>query len=88
MTFPVAKVAVDIALDREFDYLIPKDLKDTVKLGSRVSVPFSGRRRTGYVVGLAERSSVDGLKSVVSTDGESAFLDDNLLEIVRWMADY
>ncbi len=48
----IAKVAVDLSLDREFDYLIPDELISTVEIGSRVSVPFGHRPVDGIVLGL------------------------------------
>ena len=50
----VAKVIVDLALDKEFDYLIPEHLADRIKVGTMVSVPFGRSRREGYVLSLAE----------------------------------
>ncbi len=40
----IAKVIVDISLDKEFDYAIPEGM--AVLIGSRGSVPF-GHRTTG-----------------------------------------
>ena len=84
----IAKVAVDIALDKEFDYMIPDELAQRLRLGSRVTVPFGRRTKTGYVIGISDRSDVKGLKAIVSIVGESTFLDESLLELVRWMSDY
>jgi primosomal protein N' (replication factor Y) len=49
----IAKVVVDLALDREFDYRIPAALAGQVRVGSRVRVPLGRRLAQGYVVGLA-----------------------------------
>ena len=81
----IAKVVVDITLDREFDYLIPSSLKDSVCLGSRVIVPFGKSRTTGYVVGLAEESSRKDLKKIISLSGEKPFIDEKMLKLARWM---
>ena len=51
------QVLVDVPLfhlDRPFTYRVPAALLDDVHLGSRVKVPFGGRRRVdGWVVGRA-----------------------------------
>src|SRR5947209_7045744 len=52
----IAKVVVDLALDREFDYRIPPHLAAAVHIGSRVTVPFGRRNAQGYVVGIADSS--------------------------------
>jgi len=36
----IARVVVDLSLDREFDYLIPEQWHGRVEVGSRVRVPF------------------------------------------------
>jgi primosomal protein N' (replication factor Y) (superfamily II helicase) len=51
----IAKIITDLALDREFDYLIPAELGDRVRIGSVVRVPFGRRRARGFVTGLADR---------------------------------
>ena len=66
-----AQVIVDIAhsqVDRIFEYSCP----DTLSVGSRVKVPFGGRIIDGFVIGLAETSSVppEKIKRVYSVFDE------------------
>ncbi|MDR0932528.1 MAG: primosomal protein N' [Victivallales bacterium] len=85
----VAKVIVDIALDKEFDYEIPIELQGRVKVGTMVSVPFGNSRRDGYVLSLAENSSFDGkLKSLLGICGDRAHVPEQLVTLGRWMAEY
>ena len=84
----VAKVVADIALDREFDYLIPDELRNVVRHGSRVFIPFGRSRRVGYVVGFADDSDHPRLKPILSVVGEKPFLDRRMLKLVRWVGDY
>ncbi len=84
----IAKVVVDIAADREFDYLIPGALTGQVKLGSRVKVSFGSRQTQGYVVGLAEESDRTELKSIESLVGDKPYIEESLIKLARWMADY
>lgn len=88
MASPIAKVVVDLALDREFDYRIPASLTDQVRPGSRVIVPFGRRLAQGYVVGLADRSDRPHLKEIRSLVTKVPLLTDRLLELTRWMARY
>ncbi|MCF7908773.1 MAG: hypothetical protein K9L86_07895 [Candidatus Omnitrophica bacterium] len=59
----IAKVALPIFLDKEFDYSFSSKLD--LKRGVRVLVDFRGRKRIGLVVGLADESRVKKLKDVV-----------------------
>ena len=52
----VLKVAVNVPLSREFDYLPPT--KGTAAAGSRVRVPFGRRQQIGLVLGEAASSDV------------------------------
>ena len=55
-----AKVIVDInipTLDRLFDYIIPQDDIETLKIGMRVIVPFGAQTRLGYVIDITNTSS-------------------------------
>jgi primosomal protein N' (replication factor Y) len=86
----IAKVVVDLALDREFDYRIPAVLAGQVHVGSRVRVPFGQRLAQGYVVGLADASKFDParLKEIGEVIGKKPLLGDNILELTRWMGRY
>ena len=59
-----ADVAVDItarALDKPFQYEIPRELEDEVEEGSIVEAPFGNGNRfiTGYVLSLSEKPKID-----------------------------
>jgi primosomal protein N' (replication factor Y) (superfamily II helicase) len=84
----IAKVVVDLALDREFDYRIPPSLAGVVAIGSRVAVPFGRTRAQGYVVGLADSSPHPHLKEIGEVVGKKPLLSDKILELTRWMAKY
>ena len=84
----IAKVVVDLSLDREFDYRIPAALAGQVHIGSRVTVPFGSRTAQGYVVGLAENSPHAKLKEISALLSKKPLLGDKILELTRWMAKY
>jgi len=84
----IAKVAVDLSLDREFDYLIPEPLRPLVEIGSRVEVPFRSRMVTGFVVGFAEQSAFDDLKPISKVLGEKSLVNETVMELARWMSAY
>jgi primosomal protein N' (replication factor Y) len=84
----IAKVVVDVAVDREFDYRVPAALAATVKIGSRVNVSFGPRHTQGYVVGLVDSSERAELKPVESVVGAKPYIDETMLKLARWMAEY
>ena len=88
MKAAIAKIVVDIALDREFDYRIPAHLAAIIRVGSRVNVPFGSRTTQGYVVGLAESSPHPQLKEIGDVVSKQPLLTDKILELTRWMGRY
>ena len=84
----IARVVVDLALDREFDYRIPSHLADEVQIGSRVAVPFGRTTAQGYVVGLADNSQYPHLKEIGEVVGKKPLLGDKILDLTRWMGKY
>ncbi|HMP76315.1 MAG TPA: primosomal protein N' [Kiritimatiellia bacterium] len=84
----IARVVVDLSLDREFDYLVPDELADAVRVGSRVAIPFGRREAHGYVVAFAESSTFSGLKPIRSVVGKKPLVEENILNLARWIADY
>ena len=84
----VARILTELALDREFDYLIPPELAASVRIGSVVRVPFGRRRARGFVTGLLDRSDFPDLKSIESVAGDLPLFDERMLRLARWIADY
>ena len=92
MPMRVAKIAVSAAtysIDRPFDYLIPEELSDSVLVGTRVMVPFGrgNRRSEGIVIGFAEDSEWDNLKSVERVLDERPVLDEEQLKLAFFIRD-
>jgi len=85
-----ARVAVDIALDKEFDYLVPDSLATDVKIGSRVRVPFGRRHLTATVLGLSPTSAHGKCKEIadVMGKGKPPEMDPPLIELAQWIARY
>ena len=53
----IARVLINLSLNKYFDYKIPETLLDDVKVGSHVTVPFGKSRREGCVVAILESTS-------------------------------
>lgn len=86
----IARVLLNLSLNRSFDYRIPEHLRGQVRAGMRVNVPF-GRgdgERQAYVVAVGSASDRDDLKEVLSICTEHPALTESLLKIGEWMADY
>jgi len=97
---PILKVAINVPLSREFDYLPPtkgsEPFSEASKKGSdpfvgrRVRVPFGRRQQVGVVLGCAERSDValDKLKRCDEVLDDSALLSDADLWLIRFVSEY
>ncbi|MCU0770518.1 MAG: primosomal protein N' [Verrucomicrobia bacterium] len=84
----IARVTLEIALRREFDYLVPAEWERQVEVGSRVQVPFGPRKVLGVVTALAEESDYPNLKPVLKVIGTQSLVTPKVLQLARWMADY
>ncbi len=79
-------VALPVPVDMVFTYRVPADLTPVV--GGRVLVPFRQQRMTGVVVELHDRKPSVTIKSISSVLDDTPVLDDQLLRLGRWIADY
>lgn len=87
-----ADVIVDIShekLDKVFQYKIPDSLKERIKRGSVVEIPFgNGNRITkGYIIDITDKASYDPAKmkelyNVVTRDKTQ---ETKLIELAAWM---
>ena len=87
MTQPILKIALDVPLDRLFDYL---NIGKEVHVGQRVLVPFGRRSQIGIVMGLAETSDVphEKLKPVHQVFADELPIDTETLSLIKFSADY
>ncbi|MDD4872964.1 MAG: primosomal protein N', partial [Kiritimatiellae bacterium] len=88
MNKKIARVVVDVALDREFDYLVPDSIGNHIHVGTRVNIPFGRTNTAGYVVGFLEQSEHAKLKEIISVIGNKSFIDEQMLELAKWMGRY
>ena len=72
-------------LNRVFDYNIPEELSDKIKIGSRVIVPFGNGKKLedGFVINI-KQSSEYKIKDIVTFE-EQAFSKENI-ELAKWMS--
>ena len=84
----IARVTLEIALRKEFDYFIPPELAEQVDVGSRVQVPFGSRKVLGCVTGLAEESAHATLKPILKVIGAQTLVTPKILKLARWIGDY
>jgi primosomal protein N' (replication factor Y) (superfamily II helicase) len=79
-------VALPVPLDMAFSYRVPPELTPVV--GGRVLVPFRQQRMMGIVVDLHDRQPKVGTRNILSVVDPAPVLDDHLLRLGRWIADY
>ena len=79
-------VALPVPLDMVFTYRVPADVAPIV--GGRVLVPFRQQRMTGIVVELHDRKPAVTTKNIMSVLDPAPVLDELLLRLARWIADY
>jgi primosomal protein N' (replication factor Y) len=85
-----AHVAVPRPLYRTFLYRVPESLAEEITPGSRVVVPFGRLQLTGWVnrleSGPAELPAT--VRDVLDAPDPDPVLDDELMNLCRWVADY
>ena len=79
-------VAVPVPLDAVFTYSIPQGMLPVA--GGRVLVPFRQRRLSGIVTELHQRVPNVRWKNILSVLDAEPVLDEQLLQLGKWIADY
>lgn len=89
-----AELALPLPLRQTFTYRLPDNLRENVKIGSRLLVPFGKRNITGYVVEFHEEldESLDleesQIKEAIELLDEEPLLTSEILRLTQWTADY
>lgn len=73
-------------LNKTFDYEIPKELEEKVKVGSRVLVPFGRMKKLeeGFVIGFKETSEYK-TKQIAKLEDDN-YLNEEKVKLAKWMA--
>ena len=93
MPKPILKIALDLPLDRLFDYLNlcqNEDAGKNVQIGQRVLVPFGKRSQIGIVVAKLDASdfALEKLKPITQAFVDEPAIDAETLALIKFSADY
>ena len=79
------KVLVELSafnIDKMFTYHVPNDLKDKIKIGIRVLVPFNHQKLEGFVLEIEEDISLDReYKDILDVVDSEVILNEELLKL-------
>lgn len=75
-------------INRPFDYLVPNEIIDSVKVGQRVIVPFKNRHVMGIIIALKEDSSFTNLKEIEEVLDIIPPLNQELIDLALNMSKY
>ena len=86
----IAVVAVDntfFSFDTDYSYIVPKELKNSVLIGSKVQVPFGRGNvlRSGIVVAFDKNADTSMLKSIDSVVGDKPVLSEEMVKLALWL---
>lgn len=86
----IARIIVNLSLDKSFDYLIPEKLNHDIHPGSQVMVPFGRSSRNGYVLDIVDHSSypINKLKEIQSLREKHPKVNESLIKLGEWMSEY
>ena len=84
----VARVTLENALRKEFDYAIPPELASHIDAGTRVKVPFGPRQVNGLVTEVIEQSTHTNLRPITKVISAPSLVTAKVLKLARWIADY
>ncbi len=86
----IARVIVNLSLDKTFDYIIPENLIGEIHHGTQVVIPFGKSSRNGYVLDIVSHSSYprEKLKPITGLRGEHPKINPSLLDLAEWMSEY
>jgi primosomal protein N' (replication factor Y) (superfamily II helicase) len=92
MSSIILNVALDVPLNRTFDYLsggFETLVGNRVQVGCRVIVPFAGRNLVGVVIGISDKSDypIEKLKAVSHVFDDVVF-DSDTFKLLKFCADY
>lgn len=83
-----AKVVVGLPVEGPFDYFIPPEFNQRIKIGIRVRVEFGRKKMPGYVVGISGKTFIKNPKPILEAIDEEPLLDSRMLLLAKELSDY
>ena len=87
-----ADIIVDLsveALDRSFQYIVPREMEDTIAVGMMAVIPFGrgNREMTGFVVGITEQAAwpVEKMKKILALKTYEIGIETQLMQLAEWI---
>ena len=77
------------SLNKVFDYIIPEEIKDTIKVGHKVIVPFGKVEVEGFVLKI--HNNIDNsleYRSIIRIQESDFYLNEELLKLGKYMSDF
>jgi primosomal protein N' (replication factor Y) (superfamily II helicase) len=89
MSFPFCNVSLPVPLRTTFTYAVPESLREVVRPGTRVLVPFRKKALVGVVVELTEHAPADTkIREITKVLDREPALTPKLIELGHWIANY
>lgn len=86
----IAEVLVELGarnIDRTFDYLVPPLLKDEIKVGIRVLVPFAHQEVEGFVLALKDETIHEELKEIIRLVDQEVIINKELQQLGKYISE-
>lgn len=74
------------ALDRTFQYRVPEELREGLRVGHAVLVPFGSRKQVGFVVSFSEQPQVEKLKDIAQILDPHPLFNSGMVELAKWLS--
>ena len=81
-------VSLPVPLDQPFTYSLPETLRHRVREGSRLVVPFGGRKLSGVILRCHDERPAMATRDALRLMDAEPVLDAHLLALGRWIAGY
>jgi len=83
-----ALVVLGIPVEGPFDYIVPENLCQKIKVGARAWVDFRNKKMLGFIVRLTKKTKIQNIKPILELIDDSPVLDKNMLLITKRLSDY
>ncbi len=86
----IVNVLVELSnknIDRTFSYYVPECLREKIKIGIRVKVPFNNQTLEGFILEVLSNNDIKELKEIIDVVDEDIILNEELLELGKYIKD-
>jgi len=88
MTGKYVNIAFNLPIGSLFTYTVPEELKENMRIGTRVLAPLGKRKITGVVIEFIDSTTLKKILPIAEALDSEPVLNEEMIKFCKWVSEY